>query len=89
MNITLKPELEKFIEQQIKLGKYDSAERVIEEALFLLSKRNEYDKWVEETRQKIDIAAEQLDRGEGIDGRIAINQLRKRLRQTGSLGIMG
>jgi antitoxin ParD1/3/4 len=54
-----------------------------------LSKRNEYDKWVEEIGQKIDIAAEQLDRGEGIDGRIAINQLRKRLRQTGSLGIMG
>jgi antitoxin ParD1/3/4 len=82
MDITLKPELEKFIQQQIKLGKYDSAERVIEEALFLLSKRNEYDKWVEEIGQKIDIAAEQLDRGEGIDGEIAINQLRKRLRQT-------
>ena len=82
MNITLKPELEKFIQQQIKLGKYDSAERVIEEALFLLSKRNEYDKWVEEIGQKIDIAAEQLDRGDGIDGEIAINQLRKRLRQT-------
>jgi hypothetical protein len=34
---------------------------------------------VAELRNKIDIAAAELDRGEGIDGEIAINQLRARL----------
>jgi predicted translin family RNA/ssDNA-binding protein len=32
--------------------------------------------WVEEVRAKIDVAAAQLDRGEGIDGETAIAQLR-------------
>lgn len=81
MNITIKPELENFIQQQILLGKYDSAERVIEEALTLLERRNQYDCWVEDIRQKIDIAAEQLDRGEGIDGETTIHQIREKLRQ--------
>ena len=33
---------------------------------------------VEELRNKIDIAAAELDRGEGVDGKTAINQLRAR-----------
>ncbi|MGL5873371.1 MAG: type II toxin-antitoxin system ParD family antitoxin [Xenococcaceae cyanobacterium] len=48
MNITIKQELEKFIQQQIKSGKYESADRVIEEALNLLEKREQDDRWVEE-----------------------------------------
>jgi antitoxin ParD1/3/4 len=43
--------------------------------LQLLEKRNHYDRWVEELGNKIDIAATELDRGEGIDGETAINQL--------------
>lgn len=43
MNITIKQELENFIQQQIKSGKYDSADLVIEEALNLLEKREQYD----------------------------------------------
>jgi len=81
MNIIIKPELEKIIQDQIVSGKYQTAEGVIEEALNLLQKRDKYDKWVEEIGEKIDTAAEQLDRGEGIDGETAINQLRHRLRQ--------
>lgn len=81
MNIVIKPELEKIIQEKILSGKYQSAERVIEDALKLLEKRDKYDKWVEEVGEKIDIAAEQLDRGEGLDGETAINQLRQRLRQ--------
>ncbi|MGL6344971.1 MAG: type II toxin-antitoxin system ParD family antitoxin [Waterburya sp.] len=79
MNITIKQELEKFIQQQIKSGKYESADRVIEEALNLLEKREQYDLWVEEVREKIDIAATQLDRGEGVDGESVIEQMRQKL----------
>ncbi|MFM8299758.1 MAG: type II toxin-antitoxin system ParD family antitoxin, partial [Microcystis aeruginosa] len=54
---------------------------IIAEALQLLSKRDQYQQWAEEIGQKIDIAAEQLDRGEGIDGETAIAQLKTRLQK--------
>jgi antitoxin ParD1/3/4 len=79
MTIALQPEQEQFIQAQIATGRYTRAIDVISEALQLLEKRNHYDRWVEELREKIDLAAAQLDRGEGIDGETAINQLRKRL----------
>jgi antitoxin ParD1/3/4 len=79
MPITLQPEQEQFIQTQLATGRYINATEVIAEALQLLEKRNHYDRWVEELRNKIDIAAAELDRGEGIDGEIAINQLRARL----------
>ena len=81
MNIILSPQLENFIQQQIDSGKYTSIDNVREEALALLEKRNQYEQWVEEIVQKIDIAAQQLERGEGIDGETAINQLREQLQQ--------
>ena len=40
-----------------------------------------YQNWVAETREKVDVAIEQLDRGEGIDGDVVISQLRDKLRQ--------
>jgi antitoxin ParD1/3/4 len=81
MPITLQPEQEQFIQTQLATGRYTNATEVIAEALQLLEKRNHYDRWVEELGNKIDIAAAELDRGEGIDGEIAINQLRARLHQ--------
>ncbi|NET61137.1 MAG: type II toxin-antitoxin system ParD family antitoxin, partial [Symploca sp. SIO2E6] len=68
MNIILNPKLENLIQQQITSGKSTSIDNVLEEALALLEKRNQYEQWVEEIGQKIDIAAQQLERGEGIDG---------------------
>jgi antitoxin ParD1/3/4 len=82
MTITLQPEQEQFIQTQLATGRYANAIEVIAEALQLLEKRNHYDRWVEELRIKIDIAAAQLDRGEGLDGETAINQLRARLHKT-------
>jgi antitoxin ParD1/3/4 len=81
MPITLQPEQEQFIQTQLATGRYTNATEVIAEALQLLEKRNHYDRWVEELRNKIDIAAAELDRGEGIDGETAINQLRARLQK--------
>jgi antitoxin ParD1/3/4 len=81
MPITLQPEQVQFIQTQLATGRYTNATEVIAEALQLLEKRNHYDRWVEELGNKIDIAAE-LDRGEGLDGETAINQLRARLHRT-------
>jgi len=78
MPITLQPEQEQFIQTQLATGRYTNATEVIAEALQLLEKRNHYDRWVEELGNKIDIAAAELDRGEGVDGETAINQLLSR-----------
>jgi antitoxin ParD1/3/4 len=75
MTIALQPEQEEFIQAQLETGRYTNAAAVIAEALNLLEKRNHYDRWVEEVRHKIDLAAEQLDRGEGVDGETAIAAL--------------
>ncbi len=73
MNIQLKPELEQIIEAQIATGRYNDAEEVISKALKLLLEWEQgYQQWVEETRQKVEVAIEQLDRGEGIDGEVVV-----------------
>ena len=84
MTIALQPEQEAFIHTQLATGHYANAAEVIAEALRLLEKRNHYDQWVEDVRTKIDVAAEQLDRGEGIDGETAITQLRAKLQNARS-----
>lgn len=82
MNIQLKPELEQIIEAQIATGRYSDPEEVISKALKLLSEWEQgYQQWVEETRGKVEVAIEQLDRGEGIDGEVVIERLRSKLRQ--------
>lgn len=80
MNIILKSEEEQLIQEKIKSGKYESAYEVIVEALRLLEERDKhYEKWVEETREKVAVGLEQLDQGEGIDGEIVIARLRDKL----------
>jgi antitoxin ParD1/3/4 len=83
MNIQIKPELEQIIAAQIATGRYTNPEDVISKALKLLLEWDKgYQNWVEETREKVDVAIEQLDRGEGIDGEVVISQLRDKLRQS-------
>jgi antitoxin ParD1/3/4 len=82
MNIKIKPELEQIIQAQIATGRYTNPEDVISKALKLLLEWDKgYQNWVEETREKVDVAIEQLDRGEGIDGEVVISQLRDKLRE--------
>ncbi|MDB9516550.1 type II toxin-antitoxin system ParD family antitoxin [Roseofilum reptotaenium CS-1145] len=80
MDITLKSEQADLVQQQINSGKYHTPEEVISEALQLLSQRNrDYEEWVEETRNKVDIAIEELRQGEGIDGEFVVAQLKEKI----------
>jgi antitoxin ParD1/3/4 len=79
MNLTLKPELESFIQQEILAGKYASPDEAIEAALNLLQSKNSVERLATELREKIDIAVTQLDRGEGLNGDDVINSLRAKL----------
>ncbi|MEG3924314.1 MULTISPECIES: type II toxin-antitoxin system ParD family antitoxin [unclassified Microcoleus] len=87
MNITLKPDHNKFIEAQVKSGKYSSVDEVIAAALELLADRSDrqqsdlYQEWVDETRPKVAAGLAQLERGEGIDGETVITRLREKFRK--------
>ncbi|MEH2280814.1 MAG: type II toxin-antitoxin system ParD family antitoxin [Nostoc sp.] len=86
MNIQIKPELEQIIQAQIATGRYANPEEVISKALNLLLEWDKgYQQWVEETREKVEVAIEQLDRGEGIDGEVVVEQLREKLRKAREL----
>lgn len=76
MTIKLKPEQEKFIEAQVARGKYNSPEEVMDK-MFLVFERlqSEYDEWVKDTRQKVDAAIGEIERGEGLDGETVVNEL--------------
>ena len=81
MTIQLKPEQEKSIEAQVASGKYNSPEEVMDK-MFLVFERlqSEYDEWVKETRQKVDVAIAEIERGEGLDGETVIAELRQRFK---------
>jgi antitoxin ParD1/3/4 len=82
MSINLKPEHEQFIKAQIASGRFTDENEVVNTALQLLGKLNdEYIQWIEETRQKVDIAAAELDRGEGLDGETVVMQILERLQK--------
>lgn len=81
MDVSLTPEIEQFIQSQIKSGRYNSATDVIQAGIQLLEERDRiYKGRFEELRQEVAIGVEQLDRGERLDGRAAIEQLRQRFK---------
>jgi antitoxin ParD1/3/4 len=82
MNINLKPNQEQFIQEQLKSGRFSNAEQIIDAAFQLLETLNEdYWQWVEETRQRIDIAITELDNGEGLEGQTVINNILDKFKQ--------
>lgn len=82
MNISLKPEHEQFIQSQVASGKFANQEEVIDIAFRLLKKlQGEYEQWIEETRNKIDIGIAELDGGEGLDGEAVVAGILERFKQ--------
>ena len=79
MNLTIKPELENFIQQEILAGKYASPDEAIEAALNLLQSKNATEQLATELRAQIGSAVAQLDRGEGLDGESVLANLRAKL----------
>jgi antitoxin ParD1/3/4 len=65
MNVSITPELEKFINDKVASGMYGSASEVVREALRLLSEHDAYRRRrIEELRREIDIGWEAAERGE-------------------------
>jgi antitoxin ParD1/3/4 len=67
MNVILNSEQEQFIQTQLKQGRVKSVDELLDQAFKLLEEKyQEYEGWIEETRQQVDEAAAELERGEGI-----------------------
>ncbi|GCA90634.1 ribbon-helix-helix domain-containing protein [Microcystis aeruginosa] len=82
MNIQLKPNQEQFIQKQLKSGRFNNSEQVIDTAFYLLEILDQdYLQWVEETRQKIDVAIAELDNGEELDGEEVINDILEKFKK--------
>lgn len=81
MQITLSPQQERFIREQLAQGTFQSANDVIDRALRLLeSQQQDRDAWVEEVQGKVDEAIAELGRGEGIPLETVVDQLQAKIR---------
>ena len=78
MTITLRPEYEQLIAEVLRSGAYHDADEVIERALELL---REHEKWLADTRAKIEEGYAAAERGELIDGDEVRARLEKHKRE--------
>ena len=65
MNVTLSPELQKFVDQKIVAGEYTNASQVVREALNVLRAQETLSEGdIHEMRQDVAIGLSQLDSGQ-------------------------
>ncbi len=60
MNVSLTPELEKFVEDTVATGRYNSASEVVRAALRVLEQEHE---WLAYAKRKIEIGLQQAQEG--------------------------
>jgi antitoxin ParD1/3/4 len=69
LNVSLTPELEKFVRDRVSIGRFISASEVVREGLRLLEdQERERDAALDALKVKLKTAAAQADRGELLDG---------------------
>ncbi len=76
MNIQLKPEQEKFIQEKIASGAYRNANDVITEAFKLLEAREQK---IKELQNQITVGTEQVLNGQLTDGETVFEQLQSKI----------
>ena len=82
MTVTLTAEQEQFVAEQLKSGHYQSASDVVAQSLGMLRAQEEFIRSnTAELREKIASGLDQIRRGETVDGRTAIQNLRTKLQE--------
>jgi len=89
MNVSLTPELAKFVEKEVESGLYQTASEVIRAGLRRLKEDQavrlpQAPKTLEELEARLLQSIDCLDRGEGVDGEQVFRRLRKRIRESRS-----
>lgn len=87
MNVSLTPELEKFLEKEVNSGLYQTASEVIRAGLRRLKEDQDArlpkaPATIEELEAQLLQSVERLDRGEGVDGEEVFRRLRKKIKQS-------
>jgi antitoxin ParD1/3/4 len=80
MNVTLKPELEKFVEDQVNAGRFASAEEMFEAALARLMLDPPHDQLDAEDIAAITESEAQIARGEDMGWKEVSAQFRRKYR---------
>ena len=90
MNVSLTPELEKFVTTEVKSGSYQTASEVIRAGLRRLKEDKQRLQAMPQTLQELEDSLvrslERLDRGEGVDGEAVFGRLQKRIKESRSRG---
>jgi antitoxin ParD1/3/4 len=87
MTITLTTEQEQFVAEQLKDGHYRSANDLITQSLGMLRAQEQFIRTnTFELREKIASGLEQIQRGDVVDGKRAIQNLREKLLQRENCG---
>jgi antitoxin ParD1/3/4 len=82
MTITLKPEQEQFIQEQVALGRFQSADAVLTQALALLAEQSQaYEVWAHEVGRQVDAAYQEAEQGEVLPLETVMAQLQDQFRQ--------
>lgn len=82
MNVSLSPELEKFVHQKVESGHYTSASEVVRDGLRLLVARDQLAvAQVAELRRKVEEGLKDVREGRVVDGKTVFAALRKKSRE--------
>lgn len=82
MSIYLTPEQEHFVHRKLQLGKYQSAQEVLEVALSLLDAHDSAEsRWVEGVGEKIDAAITASGNSPAVEGETVLDGILSKLRQ--------
>ncbi len=87
MNISLTPELAKFVEKEVESGLYQTASEVVRAGLRRLKEDQSArlphpPKTLEELETQLLQSIDRLERGEGVEGAEVFRNLRKRIKKT-------
>ena len=81
LNVSLTPDLSRFVEDRLRSGRYQTASEVVREALRLLEARERASAAdLEELRREIAVGMAQLRRGERVEGETFFRGLAARRR---------
>ena len=82
VNISITPELDAFLQDRVKSGRYQTTSEVVREALRLLVRHEqERDEALLQLKAKLATGVGQADRGELIDGDEVFSELREMIQE--------
>lgn len=85
MNVSLTPNLEKYIHQKLEEGLYTSASEVVREGLRLLIDQDLLrQEKLRDLNEQIDLGLSQLSRGEGFEGKQVFTEIRNKAKKSKS-----